>query len=116
MAAMIAKQHLVARVILFSSPWDYVQTGGRRDLAPWLAWPSKTPPDRWFAGYHARENMADLLARSYPELKIPADHIRVFTADLPPGAGGGDNPFHGQGIRNPVYAKDREFFLRAPAP
>ena len=83
MAAFIAKEHEVARVILFSSPWDFVEAGGRRELAPWLALPSKTPPDRWFGGYHARENMADLLARSYAELKIPRDHIRIFNEDLP---------------------------------
>src|SRR5262249_9494222 len=65
MAAFIAKQREVARVILFSSPWDFVLRHGRRELAPWLALPSQTPPDRWFGGYHARENMAGLLARSY---------------------------------------------------
>ncbi len=117
MAAFIAKEYLVARVILFSSPWDYVQRGERRELAPWLALPSKTPPDRWFGGYHARENMARLLARSYAELKIPPDHIRVFEGGLPAGLQSqprSENPFHGQGLFNRVYAEQREFFLRAP--
>jgi hypothetical protein len=117
MAAFVAKQHEVARVILFSSPWDYVQRGERRELAPWLSLPSETPPDRWFGGYHAHENMAALLARSYAELKIPPDHIRVFDGGLPPGIKpGAENPFHGQGLFNPAYAQQREFFLRAPAP
>jgi hypothetical protein len=117
MAAFIAKEHVVARVILFSSPWDYVEAGGRRELAPWLALPSRTPPDRWFGGYHARENFADLLARSYAELKIPPDHIRVFTAELPAGnRPRGGNPFHGQGVGNRVYAGEWAFFLRTPAP
>jgi pimeloyl-ACP methyl ester carboxylesterase len=117
MAAFIAKEHEVARVILFSSPWDFVQRDGRRELAPWLSLPSKTPPERWFGGYHARENMADLLARSYEELKIPQDHIRVFDEDLPAGnRAKGKNPFHGQGLFNRAYAKERVFFLGAPAP
>jgi hypothetical protein len=115
MAAFIAKEHEVARVILFSSPWDFIKAGQQRTLAPWLALPSKTPPDRWFGGYHARENMADLLAQSYAELKIPRDHIRVFNQDLPAGARPrGKNPFHGQGINNQAYAKQWAFFLQAP--
>jgi hypothetical protein len=117
MAAFIAKQHEVARVILFSSPWDFVRRGRRRELAPWLSLPSSTPPERWFGGYHARENFAPLLARSYAELKIPPDHIRIFNHDLPPrlrSKSRPENPFHGQGLFNPVYAEQREFFLRAP--
>jgi pimeloyl-ACP methyl ester carboxylesterase len=115
MAAFIAKQHEVARVILFSSPWDYVQRNGQRELAPWIGLPSKTPPERWFGGYHARENMADLLARSYAALKIPEDHIRIFNEDLPGGAqSASGNPFHGQGLFNRVYAEQRAFFLRGP--
>jgi hypothetical protein len=117
MAAFIAKRTKVARVILFSSPWDYVETGGRRELAPWLALPSQTPPGRWFGGYHARENMADLLGRSYAQLQIPQDHIRVFNNDLPAGnRPKGNNPFHGQGIFNQAYADQRAFFIQAPAP
>jgi hypothetical protein len=115
MAAFIAKQHEVARVILFSSPWDFVQRNGQRELAPWIALPSATPPERWFGGYHARENMADLLARSYAELKIPQDHIRIFNKDLPASfQSRSDNPFHGQGLFNRAYAEQRSFFLRAP--
>jgi hypothetical protein len=115
MAAFIAKEHEVARVILFSSPWDFVRRDGRRQLAPWIALPSQTTPDRWFGGYHARENAADLLARSYAELKIPEDHIRIFNEDLPAGnRPGGGNPFHGQGILNRAYAQQWAFFLRTP--
>ena len=117
MAAFIAKQHAVARVILFSSPWDYVQRSGRQELAPWIALPSQTPPERWFGGYHARENMADLLGRSYAQLQIPQDHIRVFNNDLPAGnRPKGNNPVHGQGIFNQAYAEQRAFFIQAPAP
>jgi len=62
MAPTIAKRQVVGRVILFSSPWDFVTSNGKvRTLAPWLAMPGTTPPERWFGGYHARENEAGLL-------------------------------------------------------
>ncbi len=112
MAALIAKDHVVARVILFSSPWDFVVSRGNvRSLAPWISAPGRTPPARWFAGYNAREDTAELIARSYAALQIPADHIRVFTLDLPPAQLHGNNPFHGDGIRDPRYAEQRAFFL-----
>jgi predicted esterase len=118
MAAYIAKEHVVARVILFSSPWDFtVSNGNVRKLAPWIATPGKTPPDRWFGGYHARENTAGLIAEAYAALRIPPDHIRIFRLGLPAGRpqGKGGNPFHGEGIRNPAYAEQRAFLLgRSP--
>ena len=117
MAAFIAKEHAVARVILFSSPWDFVARSGRRDLAPWIPEESRTPPERWFGGYHEREQMAHLLAMSYRELRIPRENIRVFTRPLPPGRrhSGAKNPFHPEGIRDPAYAEQRAFFLgRSP--
>jgi hypothetical protein len=117
MSAYLAKDHVVARAILFSSPWDFVVAGGTRSLAPWIATPGKTPPERWFGGYHARENEAGLLAKSYAALRIPPEHIRVFEGPLPPALqdSGSQNPFHGEGLTNPAYAKDRAFFLgRSP--
>jgi len=118
MAAFIAKRQEVARVILFSSPWDFVVTDGHvRRLVAWLSAPSKTPPQRWYGGYHAEENMAGLIAKAYAALRIPPDHIRVFQFDLSPAGerAGNRNPFHGEGIRNPAYAGDRAFFLgRSP--
>ncbi len=61
MAAFIAKEHAVARVLLFSSPWDFHVSSG---LSPWLRAPSSTPSDRWFAAYHIREPMARLIVRA----------------------------------------------------
>src|ERR1700678_176540 len=43
MAAYIAKHRAVARVVLFSSPWDFQRSTQR--LATWLIEPSQTPPD-----------------------------------------------------------------------
>ena len=118
MAAFIAKTKFVARVILFSSPWDFFAPPGKpRVLALWLAKPAVTPPERWFGGYHQREIEADLLAKSYAALRIPSQNIRVFTGALQPLQSGtkDDNPFHGEGLSNPAYQQDRAFFLgRSP--
>lgn len=111
MAAYIAKQKLVARVVLFSSPWDFIAPS--RALAPWISGPSVTPPDRWYAEYHRRENTADLLARSYKALGIPEAHIQVFNGE--PENLKGDNPYHATTIRLPVYVPEwQEMFGKAP--
>lgn len=111
MAAFIGKQKLVNRIILFSSPWDFYRGPNGRILAPWLAWPTTTPLDRWYAGYNRREATADLLTRAYAMLQIPPDHIRVFSEILPNAVPGKGNPYHTQGIHNPVYKPDWIFFL-----
>lgn len=112
MAAFIGKKKLVDRIILFSSPWDFLPGGGpEKRLAGWLSWPSVTPPERWFAGYNQRENTAALLKRAYATLKIPPDHIRVFSEILPNVRPGRGNPYHTQGIHNPVYRPEWIFFL-----
>jgi hypothetical protein len=112
MAAYIAKLKPVARVVLFSSPWDFY--GRSRELAPWIHGPSATPADRWFAEYHKRENTADLLAQSYKALGIPEANVRVFDADLPP-THPAENPYHGSTIMLPVYVPDwQAMFGKAP--
>jgi hypothetical protein len=102
MAAFIAKQHAVRRVVLFSSPWDFTLPG--RKLAPWIAGPSATPPVRWWAEYNKRELTADLLAQSYQVLNIPADHVLVFDKPMSPELHpSGPNPYHGTTVRDPQY-------------
>jgi predicted esterase len=76
MAAFIAKEHAVYRVVLFSSPWDFYRPGPH--LAAWLLQPSATPAERWYAAYHAGEPEARLLARAYAGLDIPPSHVRVL--------------------------------------
>jgi hypothetical protein len=115
MAAYIAKEHEVARVVLFSSPWDF--TGSRREPAPWLSRAGATPPDRWYAEYNKRENTADLIQNAYKALKIPPANIQVFDLDLPEDGAPrrGRNPYHGITIRDTRYApKWREMFGHAP--
>jgi predicted esterase len=109
MAAYIAKREQVARVVLFSSPWDFY---GHEVLAPWLSSPSVTPPERWFAEYHKRENTAALIARAYVALQIPRENIRVFGLPLPSVIQGAPtNPFHLSTIRVPAYAPDWRFLF-----
>jgi hypothetical protein len=99
MAAYIAQRSAVARVILFSSPWD--NYGPRQTLAPWVTrGGGATPADRWYAAYHRRENTADVIARAYAALRIPRDHVHVFT--LEPARASGPNPFHPSVVGNGV--------------
>ena len=112
MAAFIGKKKLVERIILFSSPWDFLPgRSPEKVLAGWLSWPSVTPPERWFAGYNQRENTAALLQRAYATLQIPPNHIRVFSEILPNARPGRGNPYHTQGIHNPIYKPEWIFFL-----
>jgi hypothetical protein len=113
MAAYIAQQHKVARVVLFSSPWDV--TGSDHRPAPWLHGPNQTPPERWFAEYHAKEKTAALIARAYAALRIPQENIRIFDRGLPPGSGNSENPYHGSTIRNPDYAGDWAAMFGSPS-
>ena len=70
MAAYIAQRTTVARVILFSSPWD--NYGRLQTLAPWVRrGHGATPAERWYAAYHRNENTADVIARAYAALQIP---------------------------------------------
>jgi hypothetical protein len=95
MAAFIAKDHEVYRVVLFSSPWDFYNPG--RQLASWLFKPPATPLDRWFAVYHAHEPDAGLMSRTYPALGIPASQRQVLDLEprpTPADAAGGAMAYH----------------------
>jgi hypothetical protein len=107
MAAYIAKRESVARVVLFSSPWDFF--GPAKTPAPWLSEPSATPSNRWFAEYHRRENTAALIARAYSVLQIPPQNVRIF--DLPTHGEHSRNPYHGSTIRVPAYEPQWRFLF-----
>jgi hypothetical protein len=119
MAAYIAKQHAVRRVVLFSSPWEF--TGPDRHPAPWIGARSATPLSRWYAEYNARERTVPLIKAAYAMLQLRPDHILVFDLDLPPGVqANGPNPFHGITIRDTRYTPQwQQMFGRgsdAPTP
>jgi acetyl esterase/lipase len=97
MAAYIAQRTLVARVVLFSSPWD--NYGPRRTLAPWVTrGVGATPAERWYGAYHQKEQTADVIARAYSALGIPSAHVHVFT--LEPAAANSANPYHPSVVGN----------------
>jgi pimeloyl-ACP methyl ester carboxylesterase len=115
MAAYIAQRRSVARVILFSSPWDSFGPGR---LAPWvLKGSGATPPERWFGAYHKKENTAALIDEAYRALHVPRQNVRVFT--LAPSRMTGPNPYHLSMVGNgttprapdgsPAYAGDWRF-------
>lgn len=114
MAAYLAKQHKVSRVVLFSSPWDFV--GPDREPAPWLSAPSATPMARWHAEYNSREATAKALKASYARLRIPARNIRVFSRDLPAGTAASPrpNPYHYVTVTDTGYADAWRAMFGAP--
>ncbi len=123
MAAFIAQRSLVARVILFSSPWD--SYGPRRMLAPWVTLgPGATPPDRWYGAYHEREPTAETIRRAYAALGVPREHTLVFT--LEPAVAGAPPAYHPSVVGNgatprlpdgtPAYLEQWRFMLGTPAP
>ena len=113
MAALIAKTYPVYRVVLFSSPWD--TTGADRHPAPWLSRPSATPPERWWAERHARENATELLVHAYAALRIPPSHILVFNLGVSPARKAlSDNPFHGSTIKNIGYRPEWQRMYGTP--
>jgi len=118
MAAYIAQHTRVARVVLFSSPWD--NQGPRHILAPWLRrGTGATPSELWFAAYHEREATAPIIAEAYRALGIPSSHLRVFT--LEPAAERSGNPYHPSVVANgatprngdgtPAYLEEWRFLL-----
>jgi pimeloyl-ACP methyl ester carboxylesterase len=91
MAAYIAQYHEVARVVLFSGPSDGFELHpgmsgeeASSHLSAWLYKPNKTPPDRWFASYHNKELVRVLSPLIYDALRVPRDHITVFSLEPPP--------------------------------
>jgi dienelactone hydrolase len=117
MAAYIAQRKRVARVVLFSSPWDFY--GRNRQLAPWILTGSgATPSELWFGAYHEKENTASLIARAYSALHLPSAHVHVFK--LEPARVSGPNPYHLSMVGNgatpkengaPAYADEWRFLV-----
>lgn len=115
MAAFIAKSRRVYRVVLFSSPWDNI--GRQHRPAPWLFQASATPPERWWAERHVKENTTAWIANAYQALQLPKDHILLFDQELVGEENlEAKNPYHGSTIRNPAYGPQwqKMYGLRRP--
>ena len=119
-AAFIAQKKSVARVILFSSPWD--NYGPQRTLAPWVvAGHGATPSERWYGAYHEKEPMAATIARAYKALAISPAQTRVFTLSPAAKLPNGEPSYHASGVGNgatprkadgtPAYLDDWRFLL-----
>lgn len=118
MAAYIARKHRVQRALLFSGPWDFVQTPSQ--LAPWINGPGETPANRWFGVLHQKEATAGMILRAYQSLGIPDSQVLVF--DKEPNQRLGSNPYHVSLVGNgatpldsngvPAYAQEWSRLLR----
>jgi hypothetical protein len=98
MAAFIAKQVCVARVIIFSGGWDF---SNKKKIAGWYFRESVTPPDRWYGNYHIAEHAAAPIAATYKAMAIPENHIYPLSLEVHQGHSA--NPAHVEGIRNINY-------------
>lgn len=107
MAEYIAQNEAVYRVISFSGGWDYSDSKTKK-IAAWYYNNNVTPADRWYATYHVNENAANQIGEICKALKIPGDHTFALQNPLfnrPENARKNEsaNPYHVEGIRNPVY-------------
>ena len=84
MAAFLAKNHTVARVMLWSGPSDYVLA--THSVAPWLSAPSATPSDRWYGVVHRDETGVGVLLAAYKTLGIPGTPLVADGPIPPPGS------------------------------
>lgn len=98
MAAFIAKEHVVARVIDFSGGWDFSAKG---QIAKWYSNSSVTPLNRYYATYHKQEPQAAIIVATYKALGIPENHVYAFDLEVPEG-----KKAHSNGVSNAKY-KDK---------
>jgi hypothetical protein len=123
-APFIAKQHEVARVLMFGSPKDFNIHFNRP--AKWLSDPSATPIDRYFSFVHVDDGENGC---TYPEqlqnynamglmpkyavvdvdtTAYPYNHTRLLSASRP-----APRP-HGAPIGNPAYSQAWKYMLTEP--
>jgi len=101
MAEYIAQHEWVSRIISFSGGWDYSDSKNKK-IAGWYAQKFMTPLDNLYATYHIKEAAATELAEICQTMHIPKDHIFALDHPLLTEKDNG-NPFHVEGIKNPVY-------------
>jgi len=95
MAAMIAQDHIVHKIIDFSGGWDNKTP---TTIAPWYYKKSKTPNSSWYGFYHINERKASVINESYRAMGIPTNQIFPLDKDVPK-----KRKAHSQGVRNILY-------------
>lgn len=101
MAEYIAQHEWVYRIISFSGGWDYSDSRHKK-IAGWYSQKFITPHENIFATYHQKESAAALLKEICKVMHIPDGH--VFALNQPVIRETRiNNPFHVEGIKNPVY-------------
>jgi pimeloyl-ACP methyl ester carboxylesterase len=78
-AALLARDHTVARAVFFASPTDWSSTG----TPDWLVAPSATPLDRYFGFVHTADHVTPLL--NWAAMGVPGSVTSVDGADAPYG-------------------------------
>lgn len=81
-AALIAKQHQVARVIMLGAPADYSRV--HRGLAPWLTKPSPTPVERYYGFVHTQDPAVQKIKEAWKSLGMDAAGAIVNVDTEPP--------------------------------
>jgi hypothetical protein len=133
-SAYIAKKNMVARVVLFSSPWgNILDPDGRLLVDKWVSAPGATPPEQWYGLYHKQEVFANSIEEHFNAMNIPESHIYRANNNLshenqaflsrvcsegssklkkyPELSGYCSNPFHIEAVSNSAYANRRALFL-----
>ncbi|MEQ9297183.1 MAG: hypothetical protein RIF33_01400 [Cyclobacteriaceae bacterium] len=95
MAAFIAKDRLVDRVITFSGGWDY---SAEKNIAKWYYKESVTPTERWYGTYNIAEPSAAVLDQTYRAMAIPDGHVYPLDKEVRNG-----RRAHVEGVKNPAY-------------
>jgi len=89
-------------VISFSGGWDYSDQKNKK-IADWYYNKNITPMANWYATYNVKEKATQSISEICVALKIPSDHVFALDKPLLNGNSTGDNPYHGDGVHNPVY-------------
>lgn len=103
MAEFIAQHESVAKVISFSGGWDYSNSTTKK-IAGWYSQKLVTPRENVYATYHVQEFAAAQLDEICKTLQIPMKNIFALDQPIPiEKQHKGRNPYHIEGIQNPVY-------------
>ncbi len=102
MAEFIGQNENIFRVISFSGGWDYSDSKTKK-IADWYYNKNITPMANWYATYNVKEKATKSISEICVALNIPTDHVFALDKPLANANSGSDNPYHGDGVKNPVY-------------